>query len=42
MFGGVVFGTIVFIIICIGASIIINNHFQKDINDPRIKEEYKK
>ena len=42
MFGGVVVGTCIFIIICIGASITINNYVQKDVNDPRVKEEYKK
>ena len=42
MFGGVIVGTIIFIGICIGASITINNHVQKDVSDPKVKEEYKK
>jgi hypothetical protein len=39
---GVVFGTFAYIILFVAASILINNHVQKDVTDPKVKLEYRK
>ncbi len=41
MFGGVIVGTIVFAVLYVVATIVINNYVQKDVNDPKIKAEYR-
>ena len=41
MMTAVIVGTFVFISLWIGASAAINNYVQKDIDDEKLKEEYR-